>query len=108
MTTLSNKQRKILKKLLKNPLTSFEEDIPNKAVYAYLNTAGYLTVETETDTSELANGIIGVHSVVKKICVSEKGKAYLYEHRMTSLCFTIPTIISLASLVISIFALFVQ
>lgn len=108
MTTLSNKQRKLLKKLVKKPLASFEE-IPKTDIDAffYLREVGYLKVEYEKSTSQAPNGFIQVNTDITYIGISEKGKAYLYDHRTTSLCFAIPTIISLASLAISIFALFI-
>ena len=106
MTTLSRHQHKLLKKLVKHPISSDIEITPNIDIYLYLNEAGYISIETDTNTSNLANGFIGVKKVLKSVSISEKGKAYLYEHRITTFAFVLPTIISIESLAVSIFALF--
>lgn len=106
MTTLSRKQRRLLKKLIKHPVSSDTEIGDNLHTYVYLKEAGYISVETDAEISDLPNGFTGVKSVIKSITISEKGKAYLYEHRITTFAFVLPTIISVASLAVSIFALF--
>lgn len=108
MTILSKKQRKLLKKLLKSPITDADKIHENLYIYAYLREVGYITVEVDKHYSELPNGFTGVASAVKSISISEKGRAYLYECRITTFGFIIPTVISIASLAVSIFALFLS
>lgn len=109
MNALSREQRKLLIELFNNPLSSINE-IPDEklSTIAYLKQLGYVDIQTKNNTSALPNGFTGVSTEVTHIGVSEKGKAYLYEYRVTLLCFILPTSISLASLAISIFALFLK
>ena len=109
MTSLSREQRKLLTRLLSSPLSSLDGLPENQlSALAYLRQVGYIENQTTSHTSNLPNGILGFSQEISHIVVSEKGKAYLYEYRVTLLCFMLPTAISLASLVISIFALFLK
>lgn len=108
MVTLSRKQRRLLKKLSKHPISSSTEISDDMSAYAYLKEAGYIVVEADSNISNLPNGFIGIGKTIKSISISEKGKAYLYEHQITTVAFVLPTIISVASLAVSIFALFLS
>lgn len=108
MTILTKKQRKLLKKMFKSPITDADKIHEDLYIYAYLREVGYITVEIDKYSSELPNGFTGVASAVKSVSITEKGKAYLYEYRITAFAFIIPTIISIASLAVSIFALFLS
>lgn len=109
MVTLSRKQRRLLKKLSKHPISSSTEISDDMSAYAYLKEAGYIVVEADSNISNLPNGFIGIEKTIKSISISEKGKAYLYEeHQITTVAFVLPTIISVASLAVSIFALFLS
>lgn len=108
MTTLDSNQRKILKALIENPLTSTKDmSEQDMYVYGYLREAGYVRIETEDFVEELSAGRYVTRTAISSIQITEKGKAYLYDHRTTMLCFAVPTIISIISLLISLTSLFI-
>lgn len=106
MTMLDSTQRKTLKVLMKHPLSSTEDFSDNDLyLYGYLREVGYVRIETSQRPVELQNGFYSVNTTVTAIQITEKGKAYLYQHRITTLCFIIPTTISIISLLISLLSL---
>lgn len=103
MTPLDGKQTKILKKLLKKSLSSFEEIKPELfSAYCFLKQEGYISIETKQTTDSLPNGLIGINTDITHIGISEKGKSYLYNERLSLLRFFIPLVISVCAVVISI------
>lgn len=90
---LSFTQRRLLRKIRRKPNYTYS---PNeKSTILYLKSLGYITV-TSTGGDHWGAGS------TPQCNITELGRAYLYEVLTTALRFTIPVLISLASLVVSV------
>lgn len=96
---LTSKHRRLLRKILHSEKYYYSSKEESEVLY--FQSLKYVTVSREGDDSWGNGGV--------SFCqVTEAGKAYLYEVKITFLRFTIPVIISLCSLIVSIIALLVS
>lgn len=96
---LTSKHRLLLRKILHSEKYYYSSKEESEVLY--FQSLKYVTVSREGDDSWGNGGV--------SFCqVTEAGKAYLYETKVTFLRFTIPVTISLCSLIVSILAILVS
>lgn len=101
MDTLSFEQQYLLATIAKHPLSSGNKLLTTKlTVIQYLSQLDLVIIDADPVFTDS-----GVFSKISHVKISQKGKAYLSEYRRTLFYFTIPTLISILSLLISVFAL---
>lgn len=95
----SAKQRRFLKKIKRSkkyPYTNNET-----STVTYLKSLGYISTSSE-------GGDLWGKNATHYCQITEAGRAYLYETRTTALRFTVPVIISICSLAVSVISLLIS
>lgn len=100
MVSLSPKQFFVLIRLSRSPITSINGLRPRDfQILRFLDSCGYVSIQTRRPDDTLNDASFSSAEI------SELGFSYLFASLRNLFCFFIPVIISICSLVISIFTL---